>query len=73
MIRSGKNIRSGSSFENQMYSEENRLKTFNSTWPHPFIDPKMLAKTGLYFVEPDDDVKCNICGIDLYRWAKDDT
>lgn len=56
-----------------MCIEENRLKTFNNIgWPHNFIQPRILAKTGFYFVGPDDEVKCQFCKVVIKKWEADD-
>lgn len=41
-----------------LHKEDQRFKTFDSTWPHNFITPRILAKTGFYFTGPHDIVKC---------------
>lgn len=52
--------------------EQNRLSTFNNEWPHPFIDPKELVKTGFYYIGPHDQVKCYICKIHVSSWEMGD-
>lgn len=49
------------SVNNMMYYEQARLKTFERNWSQQSIDPRILAKTGLYFVGPGDKVKCAFC------------
>lgn len=44
-----------------MYYEQERLKTFERNWPRQSIDPRKLAKIGLYFVGPGDTVTCPFC------------
>lgn len=44
-----------------MYYEQERLKTFERNWPHQSIDPRKLAKIGLYFVGRGDTVTCPFC------------
>ncbi|XP_031616678.1 death-associated inhibitor of apoptosis 1 isoform X3 [Contarinia nasturtii] len=44
-----------------MYYEQERLKTFECNWPHQSIDPRKLAKIGLYFVGRGDTVTCPFC------------
>lgn len=52
-----------------MCSEENRLKTFETIqWPHDFIQPRILAKTGFYSVGRDDEVKCYFCKVVVKKW-----
>lgn len=48
--------------------ETDRLKTFKIDWPHAYIFPKFLAKTGLYYIGPYDQVKCNFCAVQLSNW-----
>lgn len=51
-----------------MHKEEQRFKTFNANWPHSFIAPRILAKTGFYFIGPHDRVKCFFCGVMVFDW-----
>lgn len=57
--------------------EEHRLKTFENGWPHSFLNPQILAKTGLFFTQPcfpeNDRVECYFCGINLSEWLPNDT
>lgn len=55
-----------------MNFEENRLKTFDASWPHSFIYPRALAKTGLYFVGQYDMVQCHFCNIRIHKWEDGD-
>lgn len=52
--------------------EINRLKTFNKEWPHAYISPKKLAKTGLYYIGPHDQVECLFCKIKISSWEMGD-
>lgn len=53
--------------------EANRLMTFNSSsWPHKFISPSILAKSGLYFIGPYDRVKCHFCKVVIVDWEEND-
>lgn len=52
--------------------EKYRLKTFKSNWPHAFILPSILAKTGLYYIGPHDKVKCYFCKIEISSWELGD-
>lgn len=45
-----------------------RYQTF-SLWPHPHLDPLLLAKSGLFFVGPLDLVKCFHCGVTLANFV----
>lgn len=56
----------------EMHKEEQRFNTFDANWPHHFIAPRILAKTGFYFIGPHDQVKCFFCGVIVYRWKNDD-
>lgn len=58
--------------QTKMNHEEDRLKTFQSKWPLSFIDSKILAKTGFFYVGPNDDVICNFCGIHILCWEDGD-
>lgn len=52
--------------------EEIRLQTFNN-WPHSFISPQKLARTGFYFIGPNNDnVKCFFCKVEIGCWEQDD-
>lgn len=55
-------------FVKDLNKEEQRFKTFDTNWPHSFIAPRILAKTGFYFTGPHDQVKCFFCGVVVYRW-----
>lgn len=51
--------------------EENRLQTFNN-WPHRFICPQKLARTGFYFIGPNNDnVKCYFCKVCKFKCFQD--
>lgn len=52
--------------------EEQRLKTFDQRWPHTFLDPRILAKTGFYYIGPQDQVKCYFCKVEVGRWENGD-
>lgn len=56
----------------ELYYEKKRLKTFEGVWPHSFIDEKLLAKTGFYYLGEEDRVECVFCGIELYKWILGD-
>lgn len=55
-----------------MYFEEIRLKTFDGNWPLTFIEPRILAKTGFYFIGPFDQVKCQFCKVQIINWEHGD-
>lgn len=57
---------------NDLNREENRLKTFNASWPHSFISPRVLAKTGFYYLGPHDQVKCYFCKVEVSSWEMGD-
>lgn len=60
-------------FEWRLHYEEHRLKTFDDVgWPHNFIDPAKLAKTGFYYVGPFDQVKCYFCKVVVWLWKRGD-
>lgn len=52
--------------------EKTRFESFEFDWPHCYISPKILAKTGFYFLGPYDRVKCQFCFIDLCSWEMGD-
>lgn len=54
-----------------MDHESNRLNTFVD-WPHSFLDPRILAKSGLYFARAPDTVTCNFCKISMNEFKKDE-
>lgn len=51
--------------------EKNRLQTFKN-WSVPFIDKKLLAQIGFYYIGPTDLVKCNFCGVEIGMWQPED-
>lgn len=51
--------------------EDVRLASFDN-WPVPFISKNALAKTGFYFLQDGDRVKCNFCKIIVQRWENGD-
>ncbi|KAJ6642032.1 Death-associated inhibitor of apoptosis 1 [Pseudolycoriella hygida] len=52
--------------------EEVRLQTFDC-WPHNFISPQKLARTGFYFIGPNNDnVKCYFCKVEIGCWEQGD-
>lgn len=55
-----------------MCREELRLRSFGTKWPHTFIDARVLAKTGFYFIGPYDQVKCYFCKVEVGRWESGD-
>lgn len=55
-----------------MFREELRLKSFENKWPHTFIEARILAKTGFYFIGPSDQVKCYFCKVEIGRWETGD-
>lgn len=57
---------------NNLNREEHRLRTFDENWPHAFIDTNILAKTGLYYFGPHDQVKCHFCGLEINNWEMGD-
>ncbi|EDV96091.1 death-associated inhibitor of apoptosis 1 [Drosophila grimshawi] len=57
---------------NEKYQrEDERLKTYTN-WPVPFLDCHTLAKTGMYFTNEDDKVKCYFCEVEIGRWEPGD-
>lgn len=58
--------------DNEMNFEQKRWTTFDNNWPHTFLSPRILAKSGFFYVGPHDRVKCNFCRIHLENWEQDD-
>ncbi|XP_034658555.1 LOW QUALITY PROTEIN: death-associated inhibitor of apoptosis 1 [Drosophila subobscura] len=65
-------------FKNNIYSimneynrEEARLKTF-ANWPLAWLDKNQLARTGMFYTNEDDKVKCYFCEVEIGRWDLDD-
>lgn len=50
-------------------SEQERLETFYN-WPHDFIDKYTLARTGMWFTNTFDCVRCYFCGVEISRWRR---
>ena len=58
----------------KMYSEENRLKTFENLWLSSFhVTKEDCAKNGLYYWGPYDTVRCAFCLGKLYNFEEGDT
>lgn len=57
-----------------MLNETARLQTYSTDWPHgdPFVNVKILAKTGLYFTGISDRVACVFCNLRLHEWNSTD-
>lgn len=60
------------SMSTDMCCEELRVKTFDERWPHTFLEPRILAKTGFYFIGPYDQLKCYFCKVEVGRWENGD-
>lgn len=53
--------------------ERHRLLTFDfDCWPHDFINPRKLAKSGFYYVGPYDQVQCFFCNVRIWKWEMGD-
>lgn len=53
------------------YNYSTRLKTFEKGWPHGFIPPSTLARTGLFFTPTEkqgDATTCFYCSTVLANW-----
>ncbi|XP_043669528.1 E3 ubiquitin-protein ligase XIAP-like isoform X1 [Vespula pensylvanica] len=48
-----------------------RLKSFQN-WPVSFIEPRILAAAGFYYMGKTDRVKCFECETEIYKWEKGD-
>lgn len=55
-----------------MKREDLRLKSLEGKWPHTFIDARILAKTGFYFIGPVDKLKCYFCKAEISQWESGD-
>lgn len=58
----------GTMSSDDMYREDLRLKSFEGKWTHTFIEARILAKTGFYFIGPMDKLKCYFCKVEIGRW-----
>lgn len=56
----------------ELHKEEARFKTFEQRWPHDFLETRILAKTGFYFIGPRDQVKCYFCKVEVGHWEPED-
>lgn len=53
-----------------MKREKLRLLTYHN-WPFcNLVDPQHLAKSGLYYIGPQERVKCAFCNEVIYHWKK---
>lgn len=52
----------------KMNFEKYRIESFYN-WPVPYIDVKNLAKSGFYYTNKEDRVKCNFCDLEVYQWS----
>ena len=60
-------------FSTDMTREENRLATFNATWPHEAILPgSLMTKAGFWFRGPKDRVECAFCRGRLVNFVEGD-
>lgn len=48
--------------------EHHRWETFDNNWPHAFINPRILAKIGFFYIGPYDRVKCYFCRVHIENW-----
>lgn len=58
--------------DGKMNFEEARMDTFGTEWPHCFISPKILAKTGFFYMNQYDLVKCQFCRVSISNWERGD-
>lgn len=60
-------------FARDMTREENRIATFNATWPHEAILPgSLMTKAGFWFRGPGDRVECAFCRGRLVNFVEGD-
>lgn len=62
----------GPYYETRLLSEAIRINTFEKTWTLNYIDPKILAKSGFFYVGPFDRVQCVFCKTALEKWKPND-
>ena len=55
----------------KMNYEKHRIESFYN-WPVPYINSVELAKSGFYYTNRDDRVKCNFCKLEIYKWSAND-
>ncbi|KAH8302368.1 hypothetical protein KR044_005613 [Drosophila immigrans] len=53
------------------HREDERLRTFDH-WQVLFLDKNDLARTGMFFTNQEDKVKCYFCEVEIGRWERDD-
>ncbi|UVX94955.1 IAP repeat-containing protein [Callinectes sapidus nudivirus] len=56
---------------NGLYSEAVRFSTFFN-WKVPFVNPKDLAETGLFYIKKEDFTQCIYCNTIIAFWEKGD-
>ncbi|GFS00616.1 baculoviral IAP repeat-containing protein 2 [Elysia marginata] len=57
----------------QLYKERERLLTFQGRWSRDYpVQPRDLARDGLYYIGPGDRVKCVFCQQNLRGWEEGD-
>lgn len=56
----------------KMFSELERLRTFENNWTDIFVRAEIMAKTGFYYIGPEDRVKCYFCEVQICRWEVGD-
>jgi len=54
-----------------LHKETNRLSTLLN-YPVPYIDKKLLACIGFFYIGPNDLVKCYFCKVEIGMWEPDD-
>lgn len=62
----------GAYYETRLLAEAIRNDTFKKTWPHKYIKPSKLAKSGFFYVGPFDRVQCVFCKTVLEKWKPND-
>lgn len=56
----------------ELHKEDIRYRTFENRWPHDFLSVRILAKTGFYYIGPQDQVKCFFCKVEVGHWEPED-
>ena len=57
---------------NKMNYEKFRVESFKN-WPIPWLDVRLMAANGFYFLGFSDAVECAFCKIRINKWEAEDT
>lgn len=56
----------------ELNKEHDRYQTFDYRWPHAFLNTRILAKIGFYYIGPSDQVQCFFCKVKVSHWEPED-